>query len=230
MIHVLQVLENVVFNPDSLLVAIDVETLYSSIPHHLGLAAIQHILSQSHRDDKKIHKFRISALEYILLHNIFTFDGSHYLQVQGVAIGTSCVPSYENLYLGEWERSLLDDDDDIVPLMSNITSWYCYIDDVLLTWEGSVDGLNAFMLAINKNAFNLHFTMSYSATKITFLDVTIYKHEDGHLSSGLFRKPTAGNTILHASSAHPKSLICSIPFSQYLRLKRNCSTPEFFLN
>lgn len=83
----IQTLENVFLNPDSLLVAIDVETLYSCIPHHLGLAAVQHILSHSHKHDQKIHQFIIAALEYILMHNTFTFNGSDYLQVQGIAMG-----------------------------------------------------------------------------------------------------------------------------------------------
>lgn len=43
------------------------------------------------------------------------------------------------------------------------------------------------------------------------------------LSSKLFKKPTAGNTILRSSSSHPKSLVNSIPYSQYIRIKRNCS-------
>lgn len=92
-----------------------------------------------------------------------------------------------------------------------------------------MDLLNTFMSAINKNNFNLNFTMSFSKVMITFLDVKISKDMDGTLSSGLFRKPTAGNIILHASSAHPQPLIQQIPYSQYLRLRRNCSTETSFI-
>lgn len=85
------------------------------------------------------------------------------------------------------------------------------------------------MCMVQQNAFNLKFTISHSESIITFLDTIITKNQDSSLPSGLFRKSTAGNTILHASSAHPQPLIRAIPYSQYLRLKRNCSNQESFL-
>lgn len=81
---------------------------------------------------------------------------------------------------------------------------------------------------MNSNTSNLFFTMVFSDTSITFLDLSITKSTDGSLSSGLYRKETAGNTILHASSSHPKSLVASIPYGQYLRLRRNCSNDTDF--
>lgn len=68
---------------------------------------------------------------------------------------------------------------------------------------------------MDNNICNLNFTMSYSPTRINFLDVTIHKEKDGTLTNSPYRKATAGNMVLHASSAHPQSLIRSIPFSQY---------------
>lgn len=66
--------------------------------------------------------------------------------------------------------------------------------------------------------------MSCSAAMNTFLVVKIIKNING----SHFRKLTAGNTILHATSAHPQPLVQSIPYSQYLRLRRNCSTDDSF--
>lgn len=81
---------------------------------------------------------------------------------------------------------------------------------------------------MNNNMCNLSFTMIYSSSELHFLDVTIYKEKGGTLASFLYRKATAGNTILHASSAHPQPLIRFIPFSQYLRIRRNCSDDTVF--
>lgn len=70
--------------------------------------------------------------------------------------------------------------------------------------------------------------MQYDAQSITFLDLRVFLNLDGSLHTNLYRKDTAGNTIFHYNSSHPRSLVRSIPFSQYLRLWRNCAREEDF--
>lgn len=80
---------------------------------------------------------------------------------------------------------------------------------------------------MNSNKFNLIFTVHYSAKSITFLDVTISREDDDGLSTCLYQQPTAANSILHTSIFHPK-LQDSIPYSQYLRIRRNCFSESTF--
>ena len=82
------------------------------------------------------------------------------------------------------------------------------------------------LLAIN--TFNLKFTMECSQTDVSFLDLRIHVDRMGRLHTSLYRKPSAGNTVLHATSAHPEPLLDSIPYSQFLRLKRNCTRDTDF--
>lgn len=70
--------------------------------------------------------------------------------------------------------------------------------------------------------------MTCSQEIILFLYVEIFIKTDMTLRTTLFRKATAGNTILRANSGHPTSLVKSIPYGQYLRLKYNCSSQEDF--
>lgn len=84
------------------------------------------------------------------------------------------------------------------------------------------------MVVLSQNDYNLKFTMQFSPSTITYLDITIKINQEGQINTSLFRKPTAGNTILHARSAHPRPLVQSIPFSQYIRLKCNCSMDADF--
>lgn len=61
---------------------------------------------------------------------------------------------------------------------------------------------------------------------ILLLNISIQPY--GSLLMSLFRKETAGKTILRANSAHPTTLIKSIPYGQYHCIKQNCSSPPDF--
>lgn len=147
--------------------------------------------------------------------------GSSHFQVQGVAMGTKCAPSYANLYLRGWERELFDNTGSS-NLLQHVISWHRYIDDVLFFWSGTRDELSQFIDFLAINDYNLRFTMECS------LDLEISIDSEGRLYSTLYCKPLSGNTILHARSAHPKPLWDSISYNQYLRIKRNCTLEADF--
>lgn len=63
---------------------------------------------------------------------------------------------------------------------------------------------------------------------ISFLDTTVKIDDLGSISTSLYRKPTAANSILRAESSHPKASLRSIPFVQYLQIKRICSDSDDF--
>lgn len=70
--------------------------------------------------------------------------------------------------------------------------------------------------------------MESDSNSISFLDTLMIKDDLGNLKTILFRKPTAGNTILRSNIFHPVPLQRAIPFGQYLCLKRICSHEEDF--
>lgn len=142
-------------------------------------------------------------------------------------MGTCCAPLYANLYLGEREKDFLLGESASI-YTHHICMWHRYIDDILIIWDGPKEELKDCLNLMNQNNFNLFFTMTFDLQQVNFLDVTIFKDHTGGLSSRLYRKETAGNTLLHADSFHPDPLKKSIPFSQFLQLRRNCSTNEDF--
>lgn len=109
------------------------------------------------------------------------------------------------------------------PFLDNVLGWYRFIDDLLVIWTGTEQLLKTFINRLNTNQFNLHFTFTYHTQNISFLDVQVIKNSTGQLITVLYWKPSAGNTLLHMSSSHPRPLIRSIPYAQYLRLRRNCT-------
>lgn len=67
-------------------------------------------LNERDLDTIPYNTFVTKMLYFILTNNTFTFDGSQYPQVQGVAMGIKCAPMYVNLYLGGWEREVFESD------------------------------------------------------------------------------------------------------------------------
>ncbi|XP_073417113.1 general transcription factor IIH subunit 5 isoform X1 [Dendrobates tinctorius] len=64
---------------------------------------------------------------------------------------------------------------------------------------------------------------------IDFLDLKL-RICGNRIDTTLFRKATATNNVLHFDSFHPAHLCKGIPKGQFLRLRRNCSRTEDFIN
>lgn len=105
----------------------------------------------------------------------------------------------------------------------HVLTWLRYIDDVLMIWRGTLDNLHDFMRELNTNQGNIRLTYNFDQRKLSFLDLQITL-ENGQLSTCTFRKKTAANTLLQATSHHPQWLKNGIPVGQFLRIKRNCTS------
>lgn len=101
-----------------------------------------------------------------------------------------------------------------------ILCWFRYIDDLLVIWPGTERDLHRFLDRLNSNCYNLKFTYAWIYPFSIFFSID----PEAYIQSDLYRKLSAGNTLLHASSSHPSSLIRTIPYAQYLRLRRNCTS------
>lgn len=81
------------------------------------------------------------------------------------------------------------------------------------------------MECININDANLRFTSNISQHTVDFLDVRILVKQ-GKIATTLHRKSAAGNSTLHASSAHLWHIIKNIPYGELLHIRKICSTEE----
>ena len=50
----------------------------------------------------------VDLAELVLKNNNLTFNGKHYLQILGTAIGTKMAPSYANIFMGKVESDLFE--------------------------------------------------------------------------------------------------------------------------
>eukprot|EP00061_Rhincodon_typus_P001370 g14610.t1 len=92
--HALHLLENFQFpGPQHLIFTMDVQSLYSSIPHAEGLKALRFFLFRRPGQSPSIHTI-VRLAELVLTLNNFSFNSSHFLQTKGLAMGTCMGPKY----------------------------------------------------------------------------------------------------------------------------------------
>ena len=89
--------------------------------------------------------------------------------------------------------------------------------------EGGLAALKSLFCPIQNDHISLTYVVPEKGESLTALDLSISIF-DGRVHTKLYRKPTHGTgRFVHWSSTHSKTLLASIPFSQLIRIKRNCT-------
>lgn len=105
--HLLDSLSHYTWESSYTWLSLDVTSLYTSIPHEVGLTALGHFLAQ----DPNLHhlqaQFILDCTQLCLEHNYFKHLGGYYLQVHGTVMFASFAPCYANLIMGWWESCIL---------------------------------------------------------------------------------------------------------------------------
>ena len=220
--HALQILNNIHFHGNHKFnFTMDVKCLYTVIPHHDSLKALKFFFDKRPNQEPSTTVL-IRLAELVLTLNNFSFDGEHYQQISGVAMGTKMGPNYANLFVGFVENQIFEQYTDPVP-----DFFGRFIDDCLGTASCSYAELESFIHFVNNFHPALKFTWEISETSVSFLDILI-SINGSRLTTSVFYKPTDSHSYLLFSSSHPNHTKRSIPFSQFLRLRRICSEDEDF--
>ncbi len=180
----------------SFLVTLDVCSLYTNIPHEEGIQACKWAL-QTRSSPAPPTTYLVRMIRQFLELNNFAFNGEHYLQTQGTAMGTRMAPSYANIFMADLEEALL------AWTATRPILWWRYIDDVFAIWTGGQDELESFLKQINIFHQTIKFTAEWSTTQVSFLDTTVIL--DGETTqTDLFTKPTDTHQYLSPDSCHPR--------------------------
>ena len=202
----------------TILVSMDVTSLYTNIPHNDGIEACREAWDQRAVKEPPTECL-VQLLTLVLKHNNFTFNGEHVLQINGTAMGTKMAPSYANIFMGKLEKLIIQS------APHKPLSWFRFIDDVDMKWTESEENLNRFFDHANNVHPTIKFTHETSRNNISFLD-TYTTCENGIMSTDIYNKPTDKHQYLSPQSCHPKHCTKSIPYSQALRIKRICSNEQ----
>lgn len=88
----------------------------------------------------------LRMMDMVLENNNFSFDGKHYLQTEGTAIGSHLGMNYACTFLGTWEKSLFEKSEK-TPL-----AYFRFVDDIWGLWIDGIDELQKF----HKTANSMH--------------------------------------------------------------------------
>ena len=206
-----------------LLCTLDITSLYTNIPHNEGTQAIKGFLT-IHRDTNVLphNSYIIELLEVVLTNNYFDFHGKHYHQKSGTTMGTKLAPSYANLFMTKFEQI------HVYTYHLQPTLWKRFIDDIFMKWPHGMNSLLEFIQHLNIVYPTIKFTSNISPSEIAFLDLIIYSIDD-KLYTRLYTKSTDRHMYLNFHSEHPMNLKRSIPYSQFLRLKRIHSESHYLI-
>eukprot|EP00061_Rhincodon_typus_P008529 g31222.t1 len=142
----------------------DVQSLYTCIPHANGLKALRFFLSrrpdQSPSTDTLIRRTKL-----VLTLNNFSFNSSHFLKTKAVAMGTRMGPNYACLFVGYVKQFLFRSYTGTIPHL-----FLRYIDDCIGTASCSREELEQFINFTNSFHPNLKFTWTISDISLSFLD------------------------------------------------------------
>jgi len=215
-------IEQIPYLPNNAILAtIDVTSLYTNIPNDEGIQACKIQLNR-HRvsDEKPSNDHILRMLEYVLKKNNFDFDGKHYLQTGGTAMGTRLAPSFANIFMSYFE------DNFVYNHHLQPTIWLRYIDDIFLIWLHGDNEFQSFLDHLNTCHNTIKFTAEISNQSVNFLDTKVVLDNTRKLYTTLYCKPTDSHNYLSFESAHPTHTKKGLPYSQLLRVRRICQKIE----
>lgn len=199
--------------PDTIVFCMDVKMLYPSVPRPEARDAVKEALDRMNTGDTDAV---LKMMDFVLENNNFSFNGKHYVQTEGTAIGSHLGSNYASTYMGKWESELFQQSE-LKPL-----SYFRYADDIWGLWCHGLCELKAFHKRANSIHSNIQVELRYSTDRIEFLD-TYTTLSGGRILTSVYSKETDKHLYLHGRSSHPTSMKNAIPYGLAVRAKRICS-------
>ena len=216
-------LKEVRLKKEESMVSYDVTALLMSVPIPPVLKNIEEKLTEDKDLQQRTSmtiKHIIKLLEFCLRSTYFVFQGQHYEQVEGAAMGSPLSPIMANIYMEHFETKALE----TAPHPPSL--WKRFVDDTFVILETTHK--EGFFQHINGIEEKIQFTAENTRAdgSLPFLDTLVTTKEDGSLSTSIYRKPTHTNQYLQRDSHHAIANKYSVINSLLHRVKNICSNED----
>ena len=175
------------------MVSFDVKALFTSVPIQPAITIIKKLLEEDQslqqRTSMSVNNI-ICLLEFCLKSTYFSYQGQHYQQLEGAAMGSPISPIVANIFMEDFEQKAIS----TAPHPPYF--WKRYVDDTFTILESS--HREAFLDHINSADQHIQFTCEEQREdgSLPFLDVLVIPKEDGQPQQ-------------HSLSERPHTLTCT---------------------
>jgi len=181
--HLASVISSEKIEDNEIMVSFDVESLFTSVPIEGAVQAARRKL-ESHpglADRTTLTPAEIvNHLDFVLRSAYFQYNGSIYEQQEGAAMGSPVSAVIADLYMEVFEEQAIE----YAPYKPKI--WKRYVDDTFTILDRGND--DSFLHRLNSQQPTIRFTMeTEKETKIAFLDTSVSREPDGHLTTSVYR-------------------------------------------
>jgi len=182
----------------------DATSMYTNIGTDNGITSIEAFIQDNIQNIP--HEFPtelfLQFLELVMKNNVFTFGGSYWLQLSGLAMGTPAACAYATISYGQHKNSVILEKNG-----SNLLYFKRYIDDVFSIWLPPPTQKQATWESFKQDLNNwgtLSWVIENPSSETNFLDLNI-KIIDSKIVTATFQKPLNLYLYLPTNSAHPPS-------------------------
>ena len=216
-------LEKIKVPKNTILVSMDVTSLYTNIPQEEGIETVCRAYDMFYNNEPPVPTRLINqALRLILQENSFQFMEGHYLQTHGTAMGTKMAVAFANIFVAKIETEILS------KTKNRPIAFKRFIDDVFCLWDINREHIDQFIEQCNNHHPTIKFTAEISEQEITFLDTNVYKglrfKTESILDVKTHFKPTEPFQYRDFTSCHPPGVKKGFNKGEALRLLRTNSS------
>ena len=185
-------IKTVQIRDDYKLVSFDVKSLFTSIPLQLALHCTETAIQQSTVKLPLPTEDIMDLLNICLTSTYFQYNGKHYKQLHGTAMGSPVSVVVAEIVMQHVEERALATCRQTIPL------WLRYVDDTFTAIHK--DEIDAFHDHLNEQNTDIQFTKEIEENgKLPFLDCLVSR-DNNELRTTVYRKPTHTDRLLDESS------------------------------
>jgi hypothetical protein len=173
----------------------------------------------------------LALLEFVLKYNMLSFMDKIYLQIFGIAMGTSLAPMLANIFMALLEHKINIianlDNKLILPIF-----FKRFIDDGLGVMDGTLEQIKYFVKIFNSIIPSIQISIQSIGNAVNFLDLVIFKgsrfEKSGIFDLKVYQKPLNNYSYIPFGSAHQNHIIDNFVKNELERYVKICSKEEYF--